>query len=154
MEKNPQKLLEDLIHRELSKLSEREAPSTLMPRVLAEIRARQEKRWWHRPWTDWSIALQLLSMPLLLGSLAGAMVLASFIWKLAVAHLSLDWLEARLGTLTGAWDLLGDLGNALLTLSRGVGQEWLLAAFLIPLSMYLVCVGLGTLCYRTATQTR
>jgi hypothetical protein len=154
MERTPQQRLEELIHRELSKLSERPAPESLIPKVLARIQAREQRRWWQRPWTQWSLAWQLAFLPFLLASAVGAVLCASAAWKLAFATVSFGAIGDYLGGFADAWDVLGDLGNAVLILGRAVGQEWLLLALLVPLSMYLTCVGLGTLFYRAAFQRR
>jgi hypothetical protein len=148
------KSLEQLIQRELSKLPERQAPDTLIPRVLARIEARARRHWWQRPWTQWPIGLQVVSVPLLLASAAALVVGSSAVWRLYAAQLSFQSLSDGLGTVSDAWDILETLGNALLVLTRGVGQEWVLMALLVPFVMYLACVGLGTLCYRTAFYRR
>jgi hypothetical protein len=59
-----------------------------------------------------------------------------------------------LGFASTGWELCAVLGNALLMLCRAIGQEWLLLGVLVWLSMYLACVGLGTLCYRTVLARR
>ena len=154
MEKNPQQILEELIHRELSKLPERQAPGTLAPRVLAEIQARARKHWWQRPWTRWPASLQLASIPVLFGSAAGAVFGVSTLWNALLARSAFGTVAETFGSVSAIWDVLMVLANAFLMLGRSVGQEWLLLAFLVPLTMYLACIGLGTLCYRTAFYHR
>ena len=154
MEKNLQQPLEELIQRELSKLPERQAPSTLIPRVLAQIQARARKHWWQRPWTNWPFSLQVASMPVLLASAAAAVLGLSVLCRLLIVQSSFDAVSEGLGSVSDAWDVLTVLGNAVLMLGRGIGSQWLLLALLVPFSMYLACVGLGTLCYRTAFYRR
>jgi hypothetical protein len=154
MEKNRQQILEELIQRELSKLPERPAPRTLIPGVLAQIRARERKSWWQNPWTQWPLSLQLASLPFLLAGLAGAVMGVSVLWDSLLGKSSFDPVSNALGSLSAAWNVLTVLGNAVVVLGRAAGQEWLLLALFIPLSMYLACVGLGTLCYRTAFYRR
>jgi hypothetical protein len=154
MEKNPHQVLEELIQRELAKLPEREAPTTLIPRVLAEIQARARKHWWQRPWTHWPRSLQLVSLPFMIASAGAAVAGVSLTWNFIASNWSVDSASETMGRLGDAWDILSVLGNAVLMLGRAAGQEWLLLALCIPLSMYLACVGLGTLCYRTAFYHR
>jgi hypothetical protein len=154
MESNPQKTLEDLIHRELSKLPERPAPETLVPRVLAKVQARQQKRWWQRPWPQWPWAAQLASLPLMLASVAAALFAVSVLWKLLLGYTDLLTVSQAVESMADVWDFFGVLGNAALMVARSVGQQWLLLALFVPVSMYLACVGLGTLWYRLALSRR
>jgi hypothetical protein len=154
MESNPQRTLEELIHRELSKLPERPAPETLIPRVLAQIQARQRKRWWQRAWPQWPLAAQLASLPLMLASVAAAIFGVTVIWKFMLGYTEFGTIADMLDSASEVWDFLAVLGNAVMVLGRSVGQEWLLLGVLVPLSMYLACVGLGTLCYRMASYRR
>jgi hypothetical protein len=154
MESNPQRTLEELIHRELSKLPERPAPETLIPRVLAQIQARQRKRWWQRAWPQWPLAAQLASLPLMLSSVAAAIFGVTVIWKFMLGYTEFGTIADMLDSASEVWDFLAVLGNAVMVLGRSVGQEWLLLGVLVPLSMYLACVGLGTLCYRMASYRR
>src|SRR5262249_9851941 len=132
----PQNILEELIQRELSKLPEREAPLSLIPRVLAQIQARQFKRWWQCPWTQWPLGLQLASMPVMLASVMGAGFAASVVWRFLVLRDTLEGLSDQMDSLAPIWDVLAALGNALLILARAIGQEWLLLGLLVPVTMY------------------
>lgn len=153
MEKQPQHL-EELIQRELSKLPERTAPGSLIPRVLLEIQARQQKHWWQRPWGQWPFVLQIASLPFLLGGAAGAMMLVASLWKAASGRVSLEPVWETADFVAGLWDVVLVLGNAALLLVQSAGQMWLWAAVLVPIFMYLACIGLGTLCYRMAISRR
>src|SRR5215831_3174121 len=144
MENNPPESLEALIHHELSKLPQRDAPATLIPRVLAQIQARAHKHWWQCPWARWPWPLKVLSLPLLLGSATGATLGISLLWTFLTERLTLDAVWDRFDSVSGLLDVLSSLGNALVMMGRAAGPQWLLIAFLIPVSMYLACVGLGT----------
>lgn len=154
MESNPQQTLEELIHRELSKLPERPAPETLVLRVLTKVQARQQKRWWQRPWPQWPWAAQLASLPLMAGSLVAALFAASLLWKMMLGYSDLLTVSQMVDSLAEASDFLSVLGNAVLMVARSLGQQWLLLALFVPVSMYLTCVGLGTLWYRMALSRR
>lgn len=59
--------LESLIHRRLAELQPPRAPRTLAPRVMAQIRRRQQSPWYGQPWIAWPRAWQVVSVALLLG---------------------------------------------------------------------------------------
>jgi hypothetical protein len=149
MEKNPQENLEALIHRELSKLPPREAPEMLVPRVLARIQAQHCRSWWQRPWSQWPLGLQVAAVPLMLAMVMGVLWSISALWNSLVAKVDVEGITSDLGPLEPLWDVLCALGNAAMVVLRSGSQEWLLLALFVPLSMYLACVGLGTLAYRT-----
>jgi hypothetical protein len=150
MESNRPKTLEELIHRELSKLPERQAPKTLAPRVLALIQAQSQRHWWQLPWINWPLAFQIASLPVLLLGAAGFMFAVEMLWGLVPSGPATGPAMEHILSLALLWDLLGTLGNALLVLARSTGPLLLIAAVSIPLAMYLACVGLGTVCYRLA----
>jgi hypothetical protein len=152
METQPPKNLEELIHRELLKLPERAAPETLIPRVLAQIQARANRRWWQCSWSHWPFPLKVLSLPFLLAGLAAAVAGASALWNWGSAEPGLEFVSAKLESITAFWNLVSALGNSVLVLGRAAGGQWLLVALLVPLIMYLACIALGTLCYRMAVS--
>jgi hypothetical protein len=45
--------LQDLVHRELRRLHEPEAPETLLPRVMARVRIWSGRPWYERAWSTW-----------------------------------------------------------------------------------------------------
>jgi hypothetical protein len=154
MDSTPPNNLEELIHRELAKLPDRPAPETLIPRVLAKIQARQQRRWWRQSWPHWPWAAQLASLPLMAASVAAALFGVSTVWRLLIGSAEVGAMTGLMNRVSAVWDFLDVLGNAVLVLGRSVGQQWLLLALLVPLTMYLACVGLGTLCYRLAVYRR
>jgi hypothetical protein len=154
MEKNPQESLEALIQRELSKLPQRDAPSTLIPRVLDRIHARTRRHWWQCSWSYWPRQFKLLSLPLLFGSVAGSTLGIYLLWNFLTQRVTLEPILDRFESVSSVLDVLTSLGNAVMMLARAAGPQWLIAALLIPLGMYLTCVGLGTLCYRVASAQR
>jgi hypothetical protein len=153
MEAKP-KNLEELIHRELSKLPERQAPDTLIPRVLAHIQAQAAKSWWRRPWTQWPWGLQLTSVPILLGSAFGFVLMVNLLWTMLPSVSGSGPVAERLISLALVWEVLATLGNALVIVTRSIEPLWLLLGISIPLVMYLTCVGLGTICIRLAFVKR
>src|SRR5258708_5544456 len=154
MEPNPHQMLEELIHRELSKLPERAAPDNLIPRVLAQIQARERRHWWQRAWPHWPMLAQLASMPLMLAVAAFTIYGVSVSWKFGFGASEFGSVSETMESISAVFDFLGVLGNAGLVLGRSVAPQWLIVALLVPVAMYLTCVGLGTLCYRVAFYKR
>ncbi|MFO1496858.1 MAG: hypothetical protein U1G07_00420 [Verrucomicrobiota bacterium] len=149
-----QQTLEALIQRELAKLPERPAPECLIPHVLARIQARRERAWWQRPWAEWPRVMRLASLPLMILGAIGTTLGAVVFYRVLVSSLGLARSSETFETVSAAWDVLSALGNALLLLGRTAGQQWLLWGFVVAFSMYLACVGLGTLCFRVACHSR
>lgn len=154
MDNTPQETLEQLIHRELSKLPERRAPETLIPRVFEQIQARQRKHWWRKPWTEWPTRIQMASLPIMFALAVGAVAGFRVIGLALLGEPNLQMAPGVLTLFAAAWEVVAAMGNAMLVLSRAVTHEWLLLGLFLPLTMYLVCVGLGTLCYRVAVQRK
>ena len=69
MEKDFEKQLEELIHRELRKLPDLPAPDTLVSRVRSAIAAQARQPWWQRPLLTWPLAMRVAFIALLVGSL-------------------------------------------------------------------------------------
>jgi hypothetical protein len=154
MEPNRPKTLEELIHRELAKLTDHQAPASLVPHVLARIQTQAHRHWWQRPWNQWPFALQAISMPVLLLSAVFLMSALDMLWTLLPSGLGTIPLSEHLISLAMVWEVVATLGNALLILIQSTGTLWLMLALSIPLAMYLACVGLGTVCYRLAFSKR
>jgi hypothetical protein len=142
-------LLERVIDRELKKLPELTAPDSLIPRVLATIRA-HAKPWWQRSWATWPWWWRVAFLALTL-ALLGAV---TFGVPEALGGLSLQPLVAKVNVLVDSlaplWKPFAALGNACLVLVRSGGQLLLWSLVAVSLVAYLTCVGLGTLCYRVA----
>ena len=154
METHPPNSLEELIHRELARLPERQAPPSLIPGVLARIQAREQRSWWQRPWTAWPFAIQLASIPCMLALIVGGTYGVSLGWGMVLSYTDFSAATALVGTVSAIWEVILALGSAVLVLARALGQQWLLWTLVVALAMYCVCVALGTLCYRIAWQTR
>jgi hypothetical protein len=73
--------LEALIRQKFDLLTERAAPASLAPRVMAAIHARANVAWWQRSWLAWPRWLQLVFVPVLAGY-AGLMIqLGGLLWE-------------------------------------------------------------------------
>jgi hypothetical protein len=141
-----------LIQRELSRLPMVEAPTSLLPRVMATVEARARQPWWRRSWLSWprSCRIVFLLMSLVL---AGGF---AYGWNLVGAAGSLQALRESLSGefsfLRPVWELVCALGNALVLVFRAGGPVLIWTTCLALGAIYLTSVGLGTLCYRVATN--
>jgi len=102
----------------------------------------------------WPHGLQILSLVLT------SVLLGGIAW-LALHTANVDWggqfeqkLAQWLGPLTLVWSVLGVLADALAAVVRSVGTVGLCVAAGVILTMYLSCVGLGTLFYRVTFLQR
>lgn len=69
--------LERLIDRDLQAIPAPPAPPTLLPRVMAAVRASERPQpWYSRAWRTWPLAWQVTSAALLLAVFGGAVLLA------------------------------------------------------------------------------
>ena len=138
------------LDRELSALPDLEAPTTLMPGVMARLQAPVKVAWYHSAWWQWPATLRT-------ASLGGALAL------LAV----LGWLSVGIGDL-GLWRQLTVLALEVketvdftlttleTTLGAGAvfwsryGQPILIAVAALLILTYLMCIAAGTALYRLA----
>ena len=67
--------LEHLVDRRLKALAPRRAPGTLLPAVMAAVRAAAARPWYARPWATWPSGWQLASVAALVVLLTGAAVM-------------------------------------------------------------------------------
>ncbi len=141
--------------RVLRQAPERRAPSTLVPRVVAEIRRRANLPWYRRPWLQWSGPQRWMSVVVLSGALYGF-----FGWLIPSLN------SAAVGTATyrqasrvpGFIDVLWDAGSLVLDAvarSAETIPPWAFTAMLaIVVFSWLSTVGLGTACWRIARHSR
>jgi hypothetical protein len=144
--------LAGLIQRELSRLPLIEAPTSLLPRVMAAVEARAGLPWWKRSWRTWPWSCRIV---FLLTSLLLAMGCAYGLGLVGEAGSS----QSLRGSMSGGfrflrpvWEVAYALGNALVLVFRSGGPVLLWTTCLVLGAMYLTSVGLGTLCYRVAVK--
>lgn len=150
------------LHAALRRLPDHQAPDTLIPGVLAAIRAREQAAaalartpWYRRPVTRWPAGLRLALALLALGLVAGLAFAPQF--------LSLTGEGSALqAALSRTWDLVATLAGALRTLMsacalalRGsITPPYLLGGAAVVLFSYFTLLGIGGAVWRTASQTR
>lgn len=150
------------LHAALRRLPDHRAPDSLIPGVLAAIRAREEaatvlanRPWYRRPATSWPAPLRVV-----LGvSAAGLLAALAFVPHLIAAAtedsplraaLTASW--ARLEIVLGA---LGAVGTACVTaLRESAGSPYVLGGAAIVILSYFALLGIGGAVWRTASQAR
>lgn len=152
METHPDPDLEAALHRELRQLPPLRAPETLAPRVMAVLRARAARPWWQLPWLMWPRAWQTASVVVAAAVLALAIWAERLLWDRAaggsVGEVS-SW--QSYASFSALWDTGSTLAG---TLGTWVGASpWIWAGAVGAVAaLYLFCVGLGTMCFRVATN--
>lgn len=156
MQPDPQDKLAALIHDQLSRLPDRPAPTTLVPRVLARIEQRR-RQWWRRPWSQWPPAARLISLPLMVATAGGVMIALFTLVQSGLLAAGLSDLASRAapaGPLATVWGFFQTVTNALVLALGGLDRSWFTASATVVVVMYLTCVALGTACFRVAVTKR
>jgi hypothetical protein len=149
MNHDPQ--LEMDLSEELRKLPRLRAPETLLPRVLAALERRAARPWWQRPWLAWPRALQAASVASGLVVMALAVWAEPLAWAKAGQSLSLQPVAAKFSAIASSWEAATALFSTTGHLLRAFQWFWVLALATVS-ALYLACVGLGTICFRVATD--
>src|SRR5437868_2603400 len=142
MENDSEMKLGELIHRELMKLPELNAPESLIATVLTRLEERR-RCWWQHPRGAWPVLARIISVPLIV------LCIGSFIFGVsrALKAEALAWAIAKvadlLEPLAPAWDFGMALANALLLTLRSIEQHWILLSAAIAFLMYLTCLAVG-----------
>lgn len=145
------------LHEELRQLPDLEAPSTLIPGVMAAIRAREAAAivWYRRPATDWPPALRIA---LAVGSLAvfAALVFgAHLFWPQLAASAETGALADAGRRLAALWTALETVVNALgLAFRATLSSPWFIAAVAAACVSYLTLLGAGSALWRTVLSPR
>ena len=143
--------LEQVVHDELRRLPSHEAPSTLLPRVMAAVQEWTLRPWYERAWFTWPLGWQVISLAALVG-LAGAGVV---IFPSA-EHALVAAIAARTAAATAAFGSV--LGHAEAAIAAGrivwraLGEPLVPYAFTVVLLMCLACVAFGTALNRVAFE--
>ncbi|MBL9135529.1 MAG: hypothetical protein JNK85_06655 [Verrucomicrobiales bacterium] len=152
MRPSPEHELEQALDRELRQLPGPKAPSTLMPRVLRAIEARERMPWWQKSYASWPWAARLAFL-VISGSLA-ALVLY-FTWGLSDG-ITFGALSDEMAAVTQRWtavrSIAAALGGATMAIARSAGAWTLWGVAAIAGACYLTTLTLGTYCYRLVSQ--
>jgi hypothetical protein len=138
--------LEALLNAELKKLPLVQAPPTLAANVLEKIAARARLPWWQHSWWDWpataKAAFLLIALAIVTAISRGGVLLDQ-----GLANYSQQVTE-RLSPVASVWDTTQTLINALGLLWEKAAQPFLLYGLVGLGAVYLVSLGLGTVCFR------
>ena len=137
--------LESLTHRRLAELQPPRAPRTLAPRVMAQIRRRQQSPWYGQPWIAWPWVCQMVSVTLLLGLAGLAWYLLN--WRAGVSDvLGTGRVETSIVAVTDAVVTLAESGRVLqrVILQPIAGHLMFVMAFL-GMASALLCAALARL---------
>ena len=141
--------LEQVVHDELRRLPPPEAPSTLLPRVLAAVQEWTLRPWYERAWFTWPLGWQVISLAALVGLAGAGVVIFPSAEQALVAAIA-----ARTAVVTAA--LGGVFGHAEAAIAAGrivwraLGEPLVPYAFTVVLLMCLACVAFGTVLNRVA----
>jgi hypothetical protein len=150
MHREPDQELEQFIHRRLRELPEREAPAALIPRVLAVLEARARLPWWQLSWWDWPVAARATFVFL---ALALAALLGGGNWWLGEnVNTYSQQVGERLAPVTNFYSLLAGWATALLGQVASLSPTTLVCLGTAATVLYLVSLGLGTVCFRVVTR--
>ncbi|MDA1272858.1 MAG: hypothetical protein O2960_02225 [Verrucomicrobia bacterium] len=154
MKNDPKDILEKVLHRELQKLPDTEAPGTLIPRVSAAIAARAKAAWWRRSWIEWPVQIRVVSFCLSV-ILSGTFLYgANGVWQRAITFMDTHSFGDQLEPFFAVGRVLETLGRAVLLALQSMGKpEWLISLSVIVL-MYGACVVLGSATFQVVTRKR
>ena len=142
------------IDQELKNLPELQAPSTLIPRVSADIAQRRSVPWYRQPWPAWPVPMRAAALVILAGFFAslclGAWRLPDTESYLAASRHAAGWFSG----LTSLWNALNALIGALAQAVQLLGRGFLLGCLAAVSLAWAMCLGLGTACLRVALARR
>jgi hypothetical protein len=150
-----EKKLEELIHRELHRWPELQAPATLIPRVMAAIQVRAQRPWWQRSFPEWPGLIQGVFLIVLSASAGFLTWESATLWAYLSGHGLVQDAVQGLTFLDTCCSALGALMSALHTINRIIISSPVVWAGLTVLGcMYGSCIGLGTLGYQLASKNQ
>lgn len=139
----------------LRQLPRRPAPSSLMPRVLAELHRRRSLPWYRRPWLTWPRWPKVFSVM----ALVSAVVSISLLWGPGARVAATQ--SGVVQSATQSLDVMRALAEGLRILAQGLLQvlqqvsPWTLTALMAAGAVaWFGTLGLGTVAWRIARLNR
>lgn len=148
MDIDQQHSLERAIDRELKALPPRKAPATLIPSVLAALRADALRPWWRKAWPSWPRRVQVLAMAAGVVWACAVAGWAGWAWLAWAAEPLARFSTASMGLAETVFTFLDILLGAAGVLARRLGFEFWGGLGLAAMSAWWICVGAGCWCYR------
>ena len=154
MKPDTQHELENQIDRVLKRLPEVSAPRTLMPRVMAAVRARAALPWYRQSWQAWPMPLQVATIFVLVASFGGFFFAT---WELSRAAGFAAVRQEIGGMFSGVaviGNVLGVLISALRLVVEKLGTAFIIGCLAAAALAYSIFIGLGTVYLRLAFSQR
>jgi hypothetical protein len=133
----------------LKNLPEQPAPADLIPCVISQLNARIEEKWYQRLWWRWPLWLRATSSMLLLA-------LAVWLPSLGSRYYETNMIPALDRSINVCKTVFSSVATALGGIPFGFDDEVcrivFLTASLLLIVMYLTCIGVGTIIYRTVRR--
>lgn len=142
--------LEALLSKELKSLPPLKAPASLAPNVMAILAARARLPWWRQAWWDWPLSAKAAFVVLAI-TVAGAMGGGGHLLGEGAAGYSIDLME-RFNPAEGVFGNFTPLADAAMLVWHQFAQPFLLYGALLAGALYLMFVGVGTVCFRYAVK--
>lgn len=131
----------------LRQIPDRRAPASLLPAVLAAVRAQAMLPWYRRTWLQWPPWVQLVSLVLASsGLVAGLCILEELLISFAATAPA----DAFFASGQMAAGLLATLGRVAVVLGRSVPSAFWIALIGVIGSAWIACLALGTACWKLA----
>lgn len=138
--------LEALLSSELKALPPLKAPASLAPNIMAILAARARLPWWRQAWWDWPLSAKAAFVVLAI-TVAGAMGGGGLLLGEDALSYSADLME-RFNPSEGVfWNFL-PLADAAALVWEHFAQPFLFYGAVLAGALYLMFVGLGTVCFR------
>jgi len=150
MNPEPDHQLDAQIDAALKSLPTLKAPPSFIRSVLARLEEQRQVPWWRRSWWEWPVAAKAAFAVLTL-VLAAFLSGGGFILTEGAEAYSRQF-AGRFTTSAFQTESVASLWNAGQLLWNQALHPLLHQAAIAALVLYLICVGLGTACYRFATK--
>lgn len=147
---------EKRLHEELRQLPELTAPATLLPNVMAAIRARESRvlAWYRRPATTWPPAWRIALGVAALGLFALLVAGVQLLWPGLPAWIDSPLLSRIANTVSLVWSTTATLVDAFSLVVRDSLSPVLLAIAGGACLSYLILFGAGSALWRAAMRPR
>jgi len=137
------------LDRALRNLPERSAPADLMPQVMAKIRSLKEEGEQTQSWWQWPLWFRIPACALTLVLIALGSFYMTQVYETRVGPGLERIFSACRSVLEAFINVLPDLG---IGINLEIFQYSLLAIGLLSAAMYITCISVGTLIYRTVRR--
>jgi hypothetical protein len=143
------KNLELEIDQQLKALPELEAPTGLVPRVMATLTARAALPWYRQSWSSWPMALRWSSLAALLALFGGLCYAGSGVFDRAGASVR-EKVSGNPFGLVSLWNALNDLAATAFVALQHLGTGALIGIVATLILSYTMFLALGAAYYRLA----